>query len=113
MHLRNRVNGLASACHFIVNIGITEAAPSAFDSIHQNYYYVFVGFTACGFIIAYFYFPETRRRSLEEIAAAFGDEIVSPEDVRKEIEEKGDTVYTEKMGKTSDGAGVQEIEAQR
>lgn len=36
---------------------VTEAGPSAFANIHENYYYVFV---ACSFfflVIAYFYFP--------------------------------------------------------
>lgn len=88
LHLRSRINGLASTVHFIVNIGITEAAPSAFSSIGQNYYYVFVGFTFIGLLIAYFYFPETRQRSLEEIAAAFGDDVVTVDDVKNEIDEK-------------------------
>jgi hypothetical protein len=56
---------------------------------------VFVGCTFCSFWIAYFYFPETRQRSLEELAAVFGDDVVSPEDVRKEIEEKDEPVHLE------------------
>ncbi|KAK2757292.1 hypothetical protein FQN54_004806 [Arachnomyces sp. PD_36] len=76
--LRSKVMGVASASHFIVNVAITEAGPSAFANIQENYYYVFV---ACSFfflVIAYLYFPETRRKTLEEIAAAFGDEVVLP-----------------------------------
>ena len=38
--LRSKVMGLAAASHFIVNVGITEAGPSAFATIHENYYYV-------------------------------------------------------------------------
>ena len=37
----------------------------------------FVGCTAFFVVMAYFYFPETRRKSLEEIAAAFGDKVVT------------------------------------
>lgn len=85
--LRSRINGFASTVRFIVNIGITEAAPSAFSSIGKNYYYVFVGFTFVSLLIAYFYFPETRQRSLEEIAAVFGDDVVTMDDVKKEIDE--------------------------
>ena len=33
-------------------------------------------------MIAYFYFPETRRKTLEEIAAAFGDKVVLVEDTQ-------------------------------
>lgn len=74
--LRSKVMGLAAASHFIVNVGITEAGPSAFANIKENYYYVFVGCSLFFLIIAYFYFPETRRKTLEEIAAAFGDKVV-------------------------------------
>ncbi|KAI1770164.1 putative MFS monosaccharide transporter [Hypoxylon cercidicola] len=74
--LRSKVMGLAAAGHFIVNVAITEAGPSAFANIGENYYYVFVGCTACFFGIAYVYFPETRHKTLEEIARAFGDKVV-------------------------------------
>ncbi|POS71651.1 hypothetical protein DHEL01_v209958, partial [Diaporthe helianthi] len=74
--LRSKVMGLAAASHFIVNVGITEAGPSAFANIKENYYYVFVGCSLFFLIIAYFYFPETRQKTLEEIAAAFGDKVV-------------------------------------
>ncbi|KAK5678878.1 hypothetical protein LTS10_008533 [Elasticomyces elasticus] len=79
--LRSKVMGIASASHFIVNVGITEAGPSAFATIKQNYYYVFVGCTLFFLVIAYFYFPETRHKTLEEIAAAFGDKVVTLTDV--------------------------------
>ncbi|KAJ9641699.1 uncharacterized protein PV06_03728 [Exophiala oligosperma] len=74
--LRSKVMGLAAASHFIVNVGITEAGPSAFANIRENYYYVFVGCSAFFLVLAYLYFPETKQRTLEEIAAAFGDKVV-------------------------------------
>lgn len=72
--------GLAAASHFIVNVGITEAGPSAFANIGENYYYVFVGCSTFFLIMAYLYFPETRRKTLEEIAEAFGDKVVLVDD---------------------------------
>ncbi|KXL44894.1 hypothetical protein M433DRAFT_166040 [Acidomyces richmondensis BFW] len=77
MALRSKVMGLAAASHFIVNVGITEAGPSAFANIKQNYYYVFVGCTLFFLGVAYLWFPETRHKTLEEIAAAFGDKVVT------------------------------------
>jgi hypothetical protein len=76
MALRSKVMGLAAASHFIVNVGITEAGPSAFANIHENYYYVFVACTAFFLVVGYFYFPETRRKTLEQIAEDFGDKVV-------------------------------------
>lgn len=79
--LRSKIMGLAAASHFIVNVAsmlppeldemrpvsnhniffkkktVTEAGPSAFANIHENYYYVFVACTLFFLIVAYFYFP--------------------------------------------------------
>jgi hypothetical protein len=35
MNLRSKVMGLAAASHFIVNVGITEAGPTAFANIRE------------------------------------------------------------------------------
>ncbi|KAK4574171.1 hypothetical protein LTR86_001932 [Recurvomyces mirabilis] len=75
--LRSKVMGLAAASHFVVNVGLTESGPSAFANIKQNYYYVFVACTLVFLVIAYFYFPETRHKTLEQIAEAFGDKAVT------------------------------------
>ncbi|KAM0258911.1 hypothetical protein ACHAQJ_003567 [Trichoderma viride] len=68
--------GVAATSHYVVNVGITEAGPSAFATIHQNYYYVFIGCCTVYMFIIYFYYPETNQKTLEEIAAAFGDRVV-------------------------------------
>ncbi|KAL5327163.1 hypothetical protein ACEPPN_004855 [Leptodophora sp. 'Broadleaf-Isolate-01'] len=74
--LRNRVMGVASFFHFVVNVAITQAGPTAFANIHENYFYVFVGCSFFFLVMAYFFFPETKQKSLEEIAASFGDKVV-------------------------------------
>ncbi|KAL2815655.1 general substrate transporter [Aspergillus granulosus] len=89
--LRSKIMGLAAASHFIVNVGITEAGPSAFANIHENYYYVFVGCTLFFLVIAYFYFPETKRKTLEEIAASFGDRVIDAEDIDADPDAKPNT----------------------
>lgn len=86
--LRSRVMGLAAASHFVVNVAITEAGPSAFAEIKQNYYYVFVGCSIVFLGVVWMWFPETKGRTLEEITEVFGDRVVS-------IEEGGDEVVRE------------------
>ncbi|KAH8817040.1 hypothetical protein F5884DRAFT_242451 [Xylogone sp. PMI_703] len=76
MSIRSRIVGLSALAHYIVNVSITEAGPSAFANIHENYYYVFVGCCSVYFVLIYRYFPETKQKTLEEIAAAFGDHVV-------------------------------------
>jgi len=73
--------GLSAVAHFIFNIAVTEAGPSAFANIQENYYYVFVGCCLAFLILVYLYFPETKQKTLEEIAAAFGDRVVTAEEL--------------------------------
>lgn len=57
MSIRSKVMGLASAIFFIVNTGITQAGPTAFATIGENYYYVFVGCCVVWFGIVWKWFP--------------------------------------------------------
>ena len=91
--IRSRMVGISAIAHYVVNVArksnipcakatlsqfsaVTEAGPSAFSTIHENYYYVFVGCCAVYFVLIYLYFPETNQKTLEEIAASFGDRLV-------------------------------------
>ena len=85
--LRSKVMGLGALSHFVVNVGITEAGPTAFAKIKQNYYYVFVGCSFFFLVMAYFFFPETKKKSLEEVAAAFGDKVMLPDENVLAVEE--------------------------
>ncbi|KAK3196808.1 hypothetical protein K4F52_000152 [Lecanicillium sp. MT-2017a] len=78
--LRSKVMGLAAASHFIVNVGVTEAGPSAFANIGENYYYVF---------------------TLEEIAAAFGDQVIDVSDAKV-----AEVAAEQQAGKNRDGQGT-------
>lgn len=93
---------------------VTEAGPSAFATIHENYYYVFVACSLFFLVIAYFYFPETKGRTLEEIAEVFGDGLVDIDfvpagsngtDVGGRIQDD-----EEGMGKKDKGGSAEHIE---
>ncbi|KAJ5234591.1 Major facilitator superfamily domain general substrate transporter [Penicillium citrinum] len=102
--LRSKVMGLAAASHFIVNVAITEAGPSAFANIHENYYYVFVACSAFFLVIAYFFFPETKQKTLEEVAAAFGDRVIAADDNAKRVSVAGEAQHVESARATEVGA---------
>ncbi|OTB01413.1 hypothetical protein M426DRAFT_266340 [Hypoxylon sp. CI-4A] len=76
MSIRSKVMGVAATAHYAVNVGITQAGPTAFATIHENYYYVFAGCCSVYLVLVYFFYPETKQKTLEEIAAAFGDRVV-------------------------------------
>ncbi|VDB91532.1 unnamed protein product [Peniophora sp. CBMAI 1063] len=82
--LRSTVMGWAAATHFIFNIGVTEAGPTAFANIKENYYYVFAATTTIFALFVYLYFPETKGRSLEAIAESFGDKVVTADEIKSE-----------------------------
>ncbi|KAJ6618170.1 general substrate transporter [Mycena sp. CBHHK59/15] len=88
--LRSKVTGLAALSHFIVNIALTQAATTAFANIGTNYYYVFVGTTGLSAVCVYFFFPETKGKSLEAIAASFGDTLVIDDLAASEDKKLGD-----------------------
>jgi hypothetical protein len=41
--IRSKMVGLSAVFHYVVNVSLTEAAPTAFSTIQENYYYVFIG----------------------------------------------------------------------
>lgn len=99
----------------VISSKVTEAGPSAFATIHENYYYVFVACSTFFLVIAYFYFPyvylffvlclarqpesseiantgmfslfgrETKQKTLEEVAASFGDRVILVEEDSKRL----------------------------
>lgn len=52
-----------------------EAAPTAFAVIEWRYYLVFIVLTFFNTAFVWFFFPETKGLSLEEIGELFGDEV--------------------------------------
>ncbi|KAI0872393.1 putative MFS monosaccharide transporter [Hypoxylon argillaceum] len=74
--IRSKIVGASAVAHYTINVAFTEAGPTAFANIGENYYYVFVSICSIYLALIYLYFPETKQKSLEEIAAAFGDRVV-------------------------------------
>ncbi|CAE6537396.1 unnamed protein product [Rhizoctonia solani] len=77
VHIRSKGNALAAFSHFVFNIAVNQAAPTAFANIGYRFYALFIALNLCTAIIVWAYFPETKGLSLEEIAVLFGDEVVS------------------------------------
>jgi len=57
LNIRGRMVGVSAVAHYCINVGVTEAGPTAFAKIHENYYYVFVATCTIYLFIIYFYFP--------------------------------------------------------
>ena len=92
-HIRAQGMGASVFTQFATTLVYTQAAPTAFAAIGWKYYLVFILVPAMGLGVIWFWFPETKGLSLEEISMAFGDEIAiditHPDSVqRKKLDEQ-------------------------
>ncbi|KAK4935990.1 hypothetical protein LTR10_023037 [Elasticomyces elasticus] len=90
-HIRPQGMAWSVGTLFLTTIPYLEAAPTAFATIGYRYYIVFIILTAINIPIIYFFFPETKGLSLEEIGEKFGDDVAihltnQVKDDKKEIE---------------------------
>jgi len=70
-----RAKGLTLGMAFYggINIVWLQAAPTAFKNIGWKYYIIFIIFAALGSFCAFFIYPNTLHKPLEEVAAMFKD----------------------------------------
>ena len=93
---------------FAATIILLQTAPIGFVAIGWKYYLVIICWCIVFIPMIYFFWPETARLSLEEIAAKFGDDVAVhindiPEDQRRELDaylDTADVVHDEKASKT-------------
>lgn len=76
MDLRGVGVGFAVFTQAITAIWLSYAASIAFDEISWRFYFVFIACNLFAGTIYFFFLPETRFLSLEEVASKFGDEVV-------------------------------------
>ncbi|KAK7203047.1 general substrate transporter [Myxozyma melibiosi] len=72
-----RANGMAVALFFAnaVTLIFSQTAPIALDHINWKFNLVFIGCNVFFFPIVFFYFPETKGLTLEEINTRFGEKV--------------------------------------
>jgi MFS family permease len=74
-HMRSQGVAFSLTAQFITTIIFVQTAPMGFANIGWRFYLIFIVCCCVSAFILYFYFPETKQKSLEEIGEAFGDEI--------------------------------------
>ncbi|KEF56198.1 uncharacterized protein A1O9_07779 [Exophiala aquamarina CBS 119918] len=82
---------------FVATIIFLQCAPEAFSTIGWKYYTVFISITTVIFFIVWFWFPETRGRSLEDIGELFGDSVEPVPVPEKGQAENIEVVHTGEM----------------
>ncbi|KAG4436373.1 hypothetical protein IFR05_008129 [Cadophora sp. M221] len=76
MAIRAKGSAISVCSNVLVNIVFNQVSPIAFASVGYKYYSLFICTNAVGAIVVFLMFPETKGKSLEEIAAIFGDEVI-------------------------------------
>ena len=77
MAIRAKGSSIAVCCNVLINILFNQISPIAFANVGWKYYSLFICTNAVGAITVFFLFPETKGKSLEEIGAIFGDEVIT------------------------------------
>lgn len=73
-HLRAKGMALQASTFCWTSILWAQSGPTAIATIGWRYFVIFAVLSATSSAVIYFYFPDTRGKSLEEIAALFGDD---------------------------------------
>ncbi|KAF5663030.1 high-affinity glucose transporter [Fusarium circinatum] len=74
--LRTKGMALAVATKAIVAIVLSQITPLAIANVGWRYYSLFISSNAAAAVFYFFFLPETSGKSLEEIAALFGDDVI-------------------------------------
>ncbi|KAK7967146.1 uncharacterized protein PG986_001423 [Apiospora aurea] len=71
--LRAKANAIVQVIHYSISLIITQCSPIALAAVGWKYYIMFVLTNALCALVFFLAYPETKGKSLEEIAELFGD----------------------------------------
>lgn len=69
--------GVAAAymAQHVLIIVLVQCTPTAIETISWRFFLIFVCASAISLVLFVVFYPETRNKTLEELAAVFGDEV--------------------------------------
>lgn len=79
----------------VTNIWLSQITPIAFEALAWKFYFVFIALNLVAAIVYWIWLPETNQLTLEEIAGAFGDEVVDKAklNAKSEIDMKNESGF--------------------
>ncbi|KAF2125668.1 general substrate transporter [Dothidotthia symphoricarpi CBS 119687] len=69
-------NAVTTFTNWAINLIFAQFSPQALSSLEFKYFYVFFVFNIIAFLCYWFFYPETRGKTLEQMDELFGDQLV-------------------------------------
>jgi MFS family permease len=69
-------NAITTFTNWVVNLVFAQFSPSALTRLGFRYFYVFFAFNIVAMLCYWFFYPETKGRTLEQMDVLFGDQLV-------------------------------------
>ncbi|EKM58415.1 uncharacterized protein PHACADRAFT_252717 [Phanerochaete carnosa HHB-10118-sp] len=79
MRTRSMGTSVATCANWAFNVLFSQVSNLALNNVSWRYYLLFIILNAIDFVVIALFFPETKGKSLEEMAEIFGDEVVLSE----------------------------------
>ena len=76
VEVRAMGNAITTFTNWVLNLIFAQFTPQALSSIGFRYFYVFFVFNVIAFLSYWFFYPETKGRTLEQMDELFGDQLV-------------------------------------
>jgi hypothetical protein len=98
-----KIRATGVACGYLVfnamGVLMTQTAPLAIAAMTWKYFIIWLVLDCSYVVIVYFYYPETKNKTLEELAGVFGDKVAESWEETKDF--------------VSDGSGADLAEAEK
>ncbi|KAH6651513.1 general substrate transporter [Truncatella angustata] len=69
-------NAITTFSNWVVNLVFAQFSPAALAKLGFGYFYVFFAFNLIALVCYWFFYPETKGRTLEQMDVLFGDQLV-------------------------------------
>ncbi|ETS73958.1 hypothetical protein PFICI_13824 [Pestalotiopsis fici W106-1] len=69
-------NAITTFTNWVINLVFAQFTPTALSQIGYAYFYVFFVFNIIAMLCYWFFYPETKGRTLEQMDVLFGDQLV-------------------------------------
>jgi uncharacterized membrane protein len=93
--LRSKGMGLAVFCKAVTAIVLSQITPIALQNVGWRYYSLFIATNFAAAFVYFFFLPETKGKSLEEIAELFGDTLATERLVDIDVGGKVEVIHQE------------------